>query len=109
MESKELWVELRPGRPSYVLLRGTYGEKVHKAFRMSRQGVRWRFQRMFDEYISSFETIVFIEKTFGPYVREYAVRISRERNELRQQLRAGTFQSADALTFRRDEPESARI
>lgn len=109
MESKELWVELRPGRPSYVVLRGTYGDKVHEAFRMSRQGVRWRFQRMFDEYISAFETIVFIERTFGPHVREYAIQISRERHELRQQLRAGAFQSADSLTFRRNAPESERI
>ncbi len=66
MESKELWVELRPGKPSYMVLRGTYGEKIHQAFRMTRQGVRWRFQRLFNDiYVSAFETILFIEKTFG--------------------------------------------
>ncbi len=37
MESKDLWVELQPGKPSYMVLRGTYGQKVHQAFRMSRQ------------------------------------------------------------------------
>ena len=33
MESKELSVELRPGKPSHMVLKGTYGEKIHKAFR----------------------------------------------------------------------------
>ena len=49
MESMDLWVELTPGRPSYMVLRGTYGEKIHKTFRITRQGVRWRFQRLFSQ------------------------------------------------------------
>ena len=66
MESKDLWVELKPGRPSYMVLRGTYGEKVHKTFGMSRQGVRWRFWHLFNGmYISAFETVIFVEKVFG--------------------------------------------
>ena len=110
MESKELWVELRPGRPSYLVLRGTYGEKVHQAFRMSRQGVRWRFQRLLgDVYVSSFESITFIERTFGPQLRDHAVRISQERYELRQHLREAGFESADTLAHRRELPESRRI
>jgi hypothetical protein len=40
MESKDLWVELKPGRLSYMVLKGTYGEKIHKTFRMTRQGVK---------------------------------------------------------------------
>ena len=39
MESKDLWVELKLGRPCYMVLKGTYGEKIHKTFRMMRQGV----------------------------------------------------------------------
>ena len=35
MESKDLWVELKLGRPSYMVLKGTYGEKIHKTFRMT--------------------------------------------------------------------------
>ena len=47
---------------------------------MTRQGVRWRFQRLLsDIYVSAFETILFIEKTFGTQLREHATRISRER------------------------------
>ena len=30
MESKELWVDLKPDEPSYMVLKGTYGEKDWK-------------------------------------------------------------------------------
>jgi hypothetical protein len=97
MASKDLWVELRPDEPSRMVLKGTYGESVHRAFRMSRQGVRWRFWRLFNDiYVSAFETILFIEKVFGTQLREHAIRISRERYDLRQRaLRC--FRSGDEL------------
>ena len=102
MESRDLWVELRPDRPSRMVLKGTYGQKVHKAFRMTRQGVRWRFWRLFNDiYVSAFETILFIERTFGTQLREHAVRISRERHALRQEALQNGFQSADSLVSRR--------
>lgn len=82
IESKDLWVELKPANPSYMVLKGTYGEKIHETFRMTRQGVRWRFQRLFSHvYVEAFETIPMIEKTFGTQLRDYAIRISRERYE----------------------------
>ena len=106
MESKDLWVELKPDRPSYMVLKGTYGEKVHEAFRMTRQGVRWRFHRLFNNvYVSAFETILFIERIFGPELREHAIRISKERHELRQQATQNGFQSADSLVPRRQTPD----
>lgn len=98
MESKDLSVELKPGRPSHMVLRGTYGEKVHRAFRMSRQGVRWRFWHLFNEiYVESFSVILLIEKAFGTELREHAIRISKERYELRQEALQTGFQSADTL------------
>jgi len=103
LESSELWVELRPGDPSRMVLRGTYGEHIHRTFRMTRQGVRWRFWRLFNDiYVSSFETILFIERIFGSQLREHAIRISRERYALRQQIAASGFQSADPLLHRRE-------
>lgn len=111
MESHELQVELRPGKPSYMVLRGTYGDYINQAFRMTRQGVRWRFQRLADAYISAFESILFIEKTLSPQLREYAVRISKERHELRQRIAESGFQSADSLVPRRqasEEPAGGR-
>ena len=98
MESRDLSVELREDRPSYMVLRGTYGEKIHQTFRMSRQGVRWRFQRLMgDIYVSAFETILVVEKTFGTQLRDYALRISKERYALRQEVARVQFQNADTL------------
>ena len=87
MDSKDLWVELKPNRPSYMVLKGTYGEKIHKTFQMTRQGVRWRFYRLFNQvYVDAFSTILMIEKIFGTQLRDYAVRISKERYELRREV-----------------------
>ena len=99
MESKDLWVELKPNQPSYMVLKGTYGEKIHKTFRMTRQGVRWRFQRLFCHvYVEAFETILMIEKTFGVELRDYAVRISRERYEVRRKALKEEFRAAGDLS-----------
>lgn len=106
IESKDLQVEPRHRRPGALVLCGTYGERIHEAFGMSRQGVRWRFSRIFNDiYVSAFETIIFIEQTFGPRLREHAVRISRERYELRQRMRPDGFQRVDSRLDRRETPE----
>ena len=98
MDSKNLWVELKPDNPSRMVLKGTYGEKIHRTFGVTRQGVRWRFQRLFGQvYVEAFLTILMIEKVFGTQLREYAIRISRERYTLRQQSLSKGFQSAYSL------------
>ena len=98
MESKDLWVELKTNNPSYMVLKGTYGEKIHKTFRVTRQGVRWRFNRLFNHvYVEAFETILFLEKTFGTQLREYAIMISKERYALRQEIQSKGFQSASSI------------
>lgn len=84
--------------PSYMILKGTYGEKIHRTFRMTRQGVRWRFQHIFSEmYCRAFETILFIEKIFGSQLRDYAMQISKEWYESRQRSLTQRFQSADQI------------
>ena len=96
MDSQDLSVELKPGKPSYMVLRGTYGEMVHNTFRMTRQGVRWRFWRLFNDiYVSAFETVLFVEKTFGTQLRDYAIRISKDRYALRQEIENTGFENAD--------------
>ena len=98
MEMKDLWVELKPDKPSYMILKGTYGEKIHKTFQMSRQGVRWRFYRLFNQvYVDAFETILFLEKIFGTELREFAIKISKEKYTLRQKVINKGFQNADIL------------
>ena len=107
MESRELWVDLRSARPSYMVLRGTYGDRVHRTFRVSRQGLRWRFQKLFNRaYVDAFETILFVETTFGSQLRDHAIRISTERYTLRQELTRLGFQSADRI--RRDDVKCQR-
>jgi len=98
MEANDLWVELKPDRPSYMVLKGTYGQRIHSTFRMTRQGVRWRFQRLFNDiYVSAFETILFIEKAFGTQLRDHAIRISKERYALRQEIQHSSFQITDQV------------
>ena len=82
MDSKDLRVELRPDGPSRMVLKGTYGEKIHTTFGVTRQGVRWRFQHIFGK------------KNFGTELREYAVRISKERYAIRKEALSRGFQSA---------------
>jgi len=86
MDTRNLCVELKPDNPSRMILKGTYGEKIYKTFGVTRQGVRWRFHHIFGGvYIAAFETILAIEKIFGTQLREYAVKISKERYALRQE------------------------
>jgi len=103
MESKDLWVELRPAEPGYMVLKGTYGEKIHKTFRMTRQGVRWRFHRLFNHvYVEAFETILFLEKVFGTELREHAIQISRQRYRMRQEAVSRGLQDAQRPARKRE-------
>jgi hypothetical protein len=87
IDTGDLRVELKVGNPSRMVLKGTYGEKIHQVFGMTRQGVRWRFQHIFGrEYVEAFEAVLFIEKMFGSQMRDNAMRISRERYSLRQEM-----------------------
>jgi len=48
-------------------------------------------------YVKAFLTILMIEKTFGAQLRDYAIRIRKERYVLRQQALSTGFQvAADA-------------
>ncbi len=101
MESKDLRVELKPDAPSHMVLRGTYGEKIHWTFRLTRQGVRWRFWRIYNDiYVSALESILFNERTYGTQLREHAIRISKERYALRREITQSGFQSAGVLAKR---------
>jgi hypothetical protein len=52
---------------------------------MSRQGVRWRFWRLFNEvYVSAYETIYLMESCFGTQLRQQALAIAKERVEMRK-------------------------
>ena len=61
-----------------MVLCGNYGDRIDRCFGMTRQGVRWRFQRLFNEvYVSAYETIFFLESLIGPYLRTMPWRLPR--------------------------------
>lgn len=98
MKTRDLSVKLKIDRPSYMVLRGTYGDKISRAFRMTRQGVRWRFQRIFNDiYVSAFSTILLIETSFGTELRDYAIQISKERYAMRKELESANLQTSSRL------------
>ena len=85
IDAKELSIELKEDGLKRLVLRQNYGDKVEMAFNMTRQGVRWRFHRIFSEaYISAYECIFWVESLFGTQLRQKALEIARERVELRK-------------------------
>lgn len=85
LDSKDLAIELKYDGFKRMILRKNYGEKIESAFNLTRQGVRWRFQRLFNEiYISAYECIYMVESLFGTDLRHKAMEIARERVEFRK-------------------------
>jgi hypothetical protein len=92
LEEKELTIELKQDGLQRLVLRQNYGDKVEKTFNMSRQGVRWRFYRLFNEiYTEAYMTIFFVESNFGTELRQMAIEIARERVEFRKKAQKIEF------------------
>lgn len=88
-DEKELSIEPREDGLKRLILRKDYGDKIERKFKMTRQGVRWRFQRLMNEiYPSAYETILFIESSFGVELRGPAMAIARQRAEMRREALA---------------------
>ena len=84
-DSKDLDIGLKKNGLKRLVLRQNYGDRIEKHFTMTRQGVRWRFQRLFNEiYVSAYETIFWIESNFGTELRQKAIEIAKERVAMRQ-------------------------
>lgn len=91
-DEKELEIELKDVGVKYMVLRQNYGDKVESSFGLTRQGVRWRFHRLFNEiYVSSYETIYWVESSFGTGVRSMALEIVKERVEMRKKANKMMF------------------
>lgn len=95
LESKEMAIELKRAGLKRLVLRQNYGDKIERFFKMTRQGVRWRFHRIFSEiYVQSLETLYWIESLFGTELREKALEIARENVEMRKSAqKMGRFDS----------------
>jgi len=92
LEEKELTIDLKKDGLKRLVLRQNYGDKVEKTFNMSRQGVRWRFHRLFNGiYVEAYEIIFWVESQFGTELRQKAMEIARERVELRKKVQKIEF------------------
>ncbi len=85
IDEDALWIDARHDEPGRFVLRRNYGDQIERRFRMTRQGVRWRFHRLFNDiYVSAYETILFIEKQIGSQYRDEALWIAHDRFVARQ-------------------------
>ncbi|MDY6990176.1 MAG: hypothetical protein SWQ30_19210 [Thermodesulfobacteriota bacterium] len=105
LDSKDLDIELKKDGLKRLVLRQNYGDKIESSFGMTRQGVRWRFQRLFNEiYVSAYETVFWVESNFGVGLRQKAIEIAQERVMLRQQAqKTGQF-----VIYRREKQEKGQ-
>ena len=91
-DENQLEIEIKDAGVKYMVLRQNYGDKVELRFGMTRQGVRWRFHRLFNEiYVSSYETIYWVESSFGTGLRGMALEIVKERVEMRKKVNKVAF------------------
>jgi len=93
-DSKDLEIGLKKDGLKRLILRKNYGDRIEREFGLTRQGVRWRFQRLFNEiYVEAYCTIYMIESLFGTCLRQKALEIAKERVELRRKAqRTGNFE-----------------
>ncbi len=88
LDSKDLSIDLKNDGIKRLVLRQNYGDTVERHFNMTRQGVRWRFQRIFNEiYVSSYECLYWIESQFGTELRRMAMEIAKEQVAMRKKTR----------------------
>jgi len=85
-------------------LRQNYGDKVEKAFGMTRQGVRWRFHHLFEIYIDAYEALFWVESNFGTELRPMALEIAKERVALRKKASSKGFFEAYRREKEQKEP-----
>ena len=96
-DSKDLEIGLKKDGLKRLILRKNYGDRIEETFGITRQGVRWRFQRLFNEiYPEAYETVYMIESLFGTELRQKALEIAKERVELRKKA-----QKTDIFDFHR--------
>ena len=95
VESRDLSIELINDGLLRLVLRQNYGDRIESEFKMTRQGVRWRFHRLFNEiYVSAYESIYFVESQFGAELRGDAIKIAKQRVEFRKKAQKTGFMPA---------------
>jgi hypothetical protein len=109
VEEKELKIDLKEDGVKRFVLRQNYGDKVQKAFGMTRQGARWRFHHLFQIYAEAYEAIYFIESNFGIELRQMALEIAGERVALRKKASSRGFFEAYRRQTEQEESSSRQL
>ena len=80
LDEGELVVEFKEESPKRFVLRRNYGTRIESYFRITRQGIRWRMNRLMNDiYVNAYLTILWIESNFGKDLRQKAMAIAQER------------------------------
>ena len=88
LEEKDLVVDSVQDGLTRFQLRQNYGDKIELCFGMTRQGVRWRFNHVFNKiYVEALMAVLMVESEFGTALRQQAIAIARERIALYQEAR----------------------
>lgn len=107
LENHSYEVVLKTDGRSRMMLRSNYCDGPSRHLHLTRQGAHWRFDHIFNQaYVSAYETIYFLESTFGPSLREHALAIARERVAMRKRAMETGFERADLLNPRRQTEDS---
>ena len=89
LDQKDLSIEFQEKGLKRLILRKNYGDHIEREYGMTRQGVRWRFERLFNRiYPEAYMILLFIESHFGTEMREKAMAIARQRVELQREALA---------------------
>ena len=100
-------VVLKTDGRSRMVLRGRYRDAPGRHLNLTRQGVYWRFDHVFNgAYVSAYETVYWLESTFGPSLREHALTIARERVAMRRKAMANGLQQGETTVPRRQTEDS---
>jgi hypothetical protein len=105
-EKRELSIELKDCGYKTLVLRQNYGDKIESDFGMTRQGVRWRFHRLFNDiYTSAYETVYWVESNFGSELRPKVLEIIKERVEMRKKAKKMAFFETPRRENPNEEPD----
>jgi len=107
LEQHAYEVHMKTDGRSRMVLHGRYGDNAGRHLNLTRQGVYWRFDHIFNcAYVSAYETIYWLESTFGPSLREHALTIARERVAMRKQAFENSLKRVDQIDPRRQTEDS---
>ncbi len=86
LDEKQLHIQLKDDGFKRFRLCQNYGDRIEREFGVTRQGVRWRFNHVFNEiYVEALMSVLMVESEYGASLRNQAISIAKDRIELFQE------------------------